>query len=134
MDRVGIVRSAYEAFGRGDLDGALASMSADVVWHQAQGLPHGGVYHGLEAVRSAVFAPLSRDWWSAFDATAEELIDGGDHVVALGRYTGQARHTGRHLDVPFAHVWTFAGDSVVRFVQFVDTAGWNAALAPSPDG
>ena len=47
---------------------------------------------------------------------------------------GEARRTGRALDVPFAHVWTFSGDSVVRFVQFVDTAGWNAALAPGPGG
>jgi ketosteroid isomerase-like protein len=128
MNRIAIVQSAYDAFGEGDLDGALAPFSADVIWHQAEGLPHGGVYHGLEAVREAVFDPLARDWWSAFEANPEELIDGGDHIVALGRYTGEARQTGRPLDVPFAHVWTFSGDSVVRFVQFVDTAGWNAAL------
>lgn len=134
MDRLSIVRSAYDAFAKRDLDGALASFSTEVVWHQAQGLPHGGVYHGIEAVRTAVFDPLSREWWSVFDATPEELIDGGESIVVLGRYTGEARQTGRALDVPFAHVWTFAGDEVVRFVQFVDTAGWNAALAPSDDG
>ena len=40
---VDAVRSSYEAFGRGDLDGALAMMDEDIVWHQAQGLPHGGL-------------------------------------------------------------------------------------------
>lgn len=133
MTRLSIVRSSYDAFAKRDLDGALAPFSLDVVWHQAQGLPHGGIYHGIEAVRAAVFDPLAREWWSEFNATPEELIDGGDHVVALGRYTGQARQTGRSLDVPFAHVWTFDGEKVVRFVQFVDTAGWNAALAPPLD-
>jgi ketosteroid isomerase-like protein len=134
VDRVSIVRSAYDAFAKRDLDGALAPFSPDVVWHQAQGLPHGGIYHGIEAVRAAVFDPLAKEWWSVFEATPEELIDGGESIVALGRYTGEARQTGRALDVPFAHVWTFAGDTVVRFVQFVDTAGWNAALAPSSAG
>ena len=47
------VRSSYEAFARGDLDGALAMMDDDIEWHQAQGLPHGGIYHGLATVRAA---------------------------------------------------------------------------------
>ena len=33
-------------------------MDEDIVWHQAQGLPHGGVYHGMPAVRAAIFDPL----------------------------------------------------------------------------
>jgi hypothetical protein len=124
------VRRAYAAFAAGDLDGALAAMHPQVEWHQAQGLPHGGVYHGLEAVRAAVFDPIWREWWSSFTATPETVIGAGDDVVALGRYQGTARATGRPLDVPFAHVWTFADGRVVRFRQFVDTQGWNDALAP----
>ena len=49
-DHVDIARSSYEAFGRGDLDGALAMMDEAIEWHQAQGLPHGDVYQGLAAV------------------------------------------------------------------------------------
>jgi ketosteroid isomerase-like protein len=124
------VRASYEAFERGDRDGALAAFADDVVWEQAQGLPHGGVYHGLEAVRRNVFDPLDRDWWSAFSAVPQELLEAGSDIVVLGRYTGTARATGRRLDVPFVHVWTFEEGRAVRFRQFLDTAGWNAALAP----
>src|SRR5579872_6199977 len=46
-DNVAIAKGSYEAFGRGDLDGALSMMDDDIEWHQAQGLPHGGVYSGL---------------------------------------------------------------------------------------
>ena len=123
------VRRAYAAFDTGDLDGALASFDPGVEWHQAQGLPHGGVYHGLAAVRAAVFDPIAREWWSTFTAVPETLIDAGDDVVALGRYRGTARATGRTLDVPFAHVWTFVEGRAVRFRQYVDTQGWNDALA-----
>jgi ketosteroid isomerase-like protein len=123
------VKSSYEAFGRGDLDGALAMMDEDIVWHQAQGLPHGGTYHGLAAVRAAIFDPLDEQWWDDFDALPSEFICAGDHVVVLGRYTARAKATGAELDVPFAHVWRFEHGRAVRFNQFTDTRGWTDALA-----
>lgn len=130
MDDAALARAAYAAFARGDRDGALAAFAEDIVWEQAQGLPHGGVYHGLAEVRRNVFDPLDRDWWSAFEATPSEFLPTEDGVVVLGRYTGVARESGRALDVPFVHVWTFAEAKAVRFRQYLDTAGWNAALAP----
>src|SRR5207244_9975655 len=85
-DLEAIVRSSYEAFGRGDLDGALAMMDEEIVWHQAQGLPHGGVYHGLAAVRAAIFDPLDAEWWHDFDATPVESLVGGHHAAVLAPY------------------------------------------------
>ena len=82
--------ASYEAFGRGDLDGALAMMDEGIVWHQAQGLAHGGIYHGLPAVRAAVFDPLDEQWWEDFDAIPSEILGGDDHVVVIGRYTARA--------------------------------------------
>ena len=46
----------------------------------------------------------------------------------LGRYTARAKGSGKPLDVPFAHVWKFAGGKAVRFHQFTDTRGWVEAL------
>jgi ketosteroid isomerase-like protein len=122
------VRSSYEAFGRGDLDGALAMMDDEIEWHQAQGLPHGGIYRGLAAVRAAVFDPLDEEWWEDFRADPDEVIALGEDVVVLGRYTARAKATGAPLDVPFAHVWRFRNGRAVRFHQFTDTRGWVDAL------
>jgi hypothetical protein len=127
-ENLAAVRSSYEAFSRGDLDGALAMMDAGIVWHQAEGLAHGGVYHGLAAVRAAVFDPIDASWWAGFDAAPSELMAGDDHVVAIGRYTAHSQATGKPLDVPFAHVWKFADGKAVRFHQFTDTRSWVAAL------
>jgi ketosteroid isomerase-like protein len=131
VGHVDSVRDAYAAFERGDLEGALAPFSEDVIWEQAQGLPHGGIYRGLDEVRRNVFDPLDRDWWSAFAADAEQLLDAGDDVVVIGRYRGAAKATGKVLDVPFVHVWTFEDGQATRFRQFLDTAGWNDALTPA---
>lgn len=127
-DRAERVRQAYAAFARGDLDRALADMDEDIEWHQAQGLPHGGTYRGLAAVRRAVFDPIEEEWWESFAASPEEVIACGAHVLVLGRYTGRSRRTGARLDVPFAHLWTFRGQRVVRFRQFTDTRGFVEAL------
>jgi ketosteroid isomerase-like protein len=123
-----VVRRSYDAFARGDMDGVLADMHPDIVWHQAQGLPHGGVYEGLEAVRANIFDPLERDWWAEFSAEPEEFLEAGSDVVVLGRYRGVAKGTGRTLDVPFVHVWTLRDEKAVRFRQFLDTRGWVEAL------
>ena len=109
VENVELVRRSYEAFGRGDLDGALAMMDEGIEWHQAQGLPHGGVYQGLAAVRAAIFDPLDEQWWDDFEALPAEIIGSGDHVVVLGRYTARGKRTGAPLDIPFAHVWRFQG-------------------------
>jgi ketosteroid isomerase-like protein len=129
MTAVDIVRRSYEAFALDDLDAVMADMHPDIEWHQAQGLPHGGVYHGLQEVRRAIFDPLDEEWWDEFTATPDEFLVAGGDVVVLGRYRGVAKGTGKRLDVPFVHVWTVEGELAVRFRQFLDTAGWVEALA-----
>ncbi len=123
-------RSSYEAFARGDLDAVVADMHSEIEWHQAQGLPHGGLYRGLDEVRRRVFDPLDEEWWEEFHADPDEFLEAGEHVVVLGRYTGRAKGTGKPLDVPFVHVWSFRAGKAVRFRQFLDTAGWVEALTP----
>jgi uncharacterized protein len=129
MDRVEIVKRSYVAFAAGDMDGVLGDMDPDIVWRQAQGLPHGGTYHGLDEVRRNIFDPLDEEWWDEFSAVPDEFLDAGGEVVVLGRYRGVAKGTGKRLDVPFVHVWTLKGEKAVQFRQFLDTAGWNEALA-----
>jgi uncharacterized protein len=130
MRGIDVVRSAYEAFERGDREGALRACAQDIEWHQAQGLPHGGLYRGVDEVRRHIFDPLDASWWESFSAPPEEFIDAGDTVVVIGRYRGVAKVTRRVLDVPFVHVWTVEDGLCVRFRQFLDTAGWNDALSP----
>lgn len=128
MTSVEIVKRSYDAFARKDLDGVMGDMHPDIEWQQAQGLPHGGTYHGLDAVRRNIFEPLDAEWWSEFSADPDEFLAAGDEVVVIGRYRGLAKETGKRLDVPFVHVWTLQEERAVRFRQFLDTAGWVEAL------
>ncbi len=95
MGNLELVQRSYEAFARDDMDGVVADMHAAIEWHQAQGLPHGGLYRGLDEVRRNVFDPLDADWWDEFSAEPDEFLDAGSEVVVLGRYRGVAKADGQ---------------------------------------
>ena len=73
----------------------MGDMHPEIEWQQAQGLPHGGTYHGLDEVRRNIFDPLDVEWWDEFTAVPDEFLDAGDEVVVLGRYRGVAKETGK---------------------------------------
>jgi len=128
MAPVDIVKRSYVAFARDDLDAVMADMHPDIEWHQAQGLPHGGLYRGLDEVRRNIFDPLDQEWWENFTADPDEFLEAGDQVVVIGRYRGISKETRKQLDVPFVHIWSMSGDKAIRFRQYLDTAGWVDAL------
>jgi len=63
-----------------------------------------------------------------FTAVPSTFIDGGDHVVVLGRYGGTMKSGGGTLDSPFCHVYRFHGDKAVTFQQYTDTAQWTRLM------
>jgi ketosteroid isomerase-like protein len=129
-DAATLARSGYEAFARGDIEGVLALMDDELVWHEAASLPYGGIHLGPQTVLERVFGAIAGDW-DAFSATPERYIDGGDSVVVLGTYRGVHRRSGGQLEVPFAHVWRVHDGRLVEFHQFTDTALWlRAATGP----
>jgi ketosteroid isomerase-like protein len=70
---------------------------------------------------------LAADWddWTAHD---DDYIAAGENVVVLARYTATNKATGRSINVRVAHHFVVRGGLIVRFEQFVDTAGVSAAM------
>jgi ketosteroid isomerase-like protein len=84
-------------------------------------------YVGPQAVGDGVFARLLAAI-DNFTAVPSTFIDGGDHVVVLGRYGGTMKNGGAPLDSPFCHVYRFHGDKVVTFQQYTDTEQWTRLM------
>lgn len=120
MSNLDSVRRAYEAFAKGDIPAVLGFLSPDIEWTEAEGFPYGGTYTGPDAVLSGVFMRLGTEW-DGFAAVPEEFIDGGETVVALGRYSGTYKATGKSFQANFAHVWRIQDGKAIRFTQYVDT-------------
>lgn len=119
---VKLIEGLYGAFAAGDVETVLGCMSPEIVWNEAEGHPYadGNPYIGPEAVLKGVFARCVGEW-DGFAVRIDELIDGGDTVVALGRYLGTYKNTGRSQNTQLVHVWRIADGKVVRFQQYADT-------------
>lgn len=120
MSNLKKIKAVYDAFAKGDIPSALEGLSRDIEWTEAEGFPYAGTYHGPKAVLEGVFMRLGSEW-NGFACVPNEFIDGGDTIVALGKYSGTYKATGKSFEADFAHVWKLSDGKAVRFVQYVDT-------------
>jgi ketosteroid isomerase-like protein len=97
-------------------------MSPDIVWNEADDFPYAdrNPYVGPQAILEGVFGRIGAEW-DGFGAQVEELLDAGDTVVALGRYTGTYKATGKGQDTQFVHVWRVRNGKAVAFQQYANT-------------
>lgn len=120
---IDLIRSVYEAFARGDAGTVLAAFDPQIEWNEAEGFRYAdrNPYVGPAQVAEGVFGRLLAEW-DGFSVVPERYIDGGETVVATGRYRGVFRATGRRLDAQFAHLWTVRDGRIAGFQQYTDTA------------
>jgi ketosteroid isomerase-like protein len=128
---VEVVKRVYAAFAEGDVPAVLGAFADDIEWHEAEGMPYGGIYRGGEAVVQNVFGPISEDV-EGFAVTPEEFMAAGDTVAVVVSYTGTGKVTGKPLDLPVVHVWDIEDGKAVRFRQFADTLKF-ADVVPAAD-
>jgi len=124
MDNVGIMKSLYAAFGRGEIPAVLGAMSPDLRWYQAESNPYrpsGEPWIGPDAVLNNLFMRLG-DEWDGFTVLPKTFHAAGDSVIVEARYNGTFKPTGKQLDAQVCHVWDLKNGKVTRFQQYVDTA------------
>lgn len=124
-----LVEGIYAAFAAGDMAAFTDSLAPDVLWNEAENYPYAdrNPYRGAQDIMEGVFGRTAEDW-NGFSVQINEIVDGGNRVVAMGRYEGTHRQTGKRLDVQAAHVWTIENGKVVRFQQYIDTLGTARAM------
>jgi ketosteroid isomerase-like protein len=125
MSNIDTARSAYEAFGRGDLATLKEMLSDDGTWYTSDELPLGGETQGSEAIIGE-FAQIP-NYWSSFSVDPEEFIDAGDWVVIRG--TQRAGNDSGSFEAPFAHLMKFADGKIVRGEFYSDSAKAAKVLA-----
>jgi ketosteroid isomerase-like protein len=121
-ENVALVRGIYDAFAAGNVPAVLGAMAPGIVWNEAENYPYAdrNPYVGPGAVAEGVFMRIAGEW-DAFSVNMGELLDAGDTVVALGRYTGTCKSTGKALNQQSAHVWRLKDGKAVGFQQYADT-------------
>lgn len=122
-ENVAIIRKLYDAFAAGDVPGVLGAMSPSIVWSEAENFPYadGNPYVGPEAVANGVFMRCGTEW-DGFTVTIDEILDAGETILALGRYSGVYKTTGKAMNAQLAHVWRIKDGKIAQFQQYTDTA------------
>ncbi len=106
-DRVALLRQAYDAFNRRDVDAVLSMLDLDVDWPN---LLDQTTAHGHDAVRA---------YWArqfqAIDPHVEptEFAQRGEQVVVLVHQVVRDRHGNPLRDSHVAHVYTFRGERIL---------------------
>jgi ketosteroid isomerase-like protein len=96
----------------------LAHVAApDIVWREDPGWPDRAVVTGIDAIRELL---IDRVESTAFGITIDELVDGGDRVLALLRWTAHGRSSGAEADLEVAIVTTFSSGKVSEVDFFLD--------------
>jgi ketosteroid isomerase-like protein len=124
MGNVEIIRDLYEAFGRGDIEGVLATFDPQIQWREAEGSPFqpdGSAWIGAAAITENGFAKIGTDW-DEFSVSAKAFHDAGDVVVVQARETGRYKATGMSVNAQACHVWNLRDGKVTSFQEYVDTA------------
>jgi ketosteroid isomerase-like protein len=108
----------------------FAAMDPAIEWNEAEGtgMADRNPYVGPQAVGQEVFGQMLAAI-DNFTVAPSTFIDGGEHVVVIGRYGGTMKNGGAALNAPFCHVYRFRGDKIVMFQQYTDTAQWNRSMA-----
>ncbi len=121
-ENVEILRGAYAAFGRGDMEGVTDTWETDIEFTgpNSSRMPGAGPHRGKEEV-ARVFSGM-RDRWEGLVLSPDEFVEQAGTVVVLGHMEGRARATGTDVKVPFVHVWRMREGKVRRGQALTDTA------------
>jgi uncharacterized protein len=126
QNNIQVVQAHLAAFGRGDIDAALAAVAEEVDWQSpATRTPNGLMpWSAIRRTRAEVGqfladlgAHTEPEAFEIFAITAQ-----GDRVVLEGRNRGRARSTGRSYEHDWVMVLTVQDGLIVRARHYYDTA------------
>jgi ketosteroid isomerase-like protein len=120
-ENVEMVRRAFEAFNRGDLDSAVADIAPDCEYIPSGGIPDADdVYRGPEGYKR--FIRWLRDEFDDARVEAHEFIETDDQVVVSLTNRGRGRQSGVEVSWHVWQVWAIRDAKVVRGQGFMSRA------------
>jgi uncharacterized protein len=123
-DNVEVVRAAYRAFMKGDLQGLGEYFAEQIEWETPDSLPLGGAVRGRDSVL-ANFAQIPQVW-SEFSVEPDEYIDAGEHVVVRG--VQRAVGPGGSSQSRYLHLCELRDGKIVRGEYIADSVRSQRAL------
>ena len=115
-ERERVIRDAYAAFMRGDLETALASFAPQATLTNPDYAVEGGVRSGREQVRAGLQSLHDDFEYSLLEL--EEIVEGPEGVLVVVRFEARGKVSGAPVDDRFVHVLRMRGTEVLDFAWF----------------
>ena len=128
---VEIMRHAYDAYSRGDLDGAVAAFAPDCEYVASGAVPgSSSVYQGPEGYKR-LLASFNEEF-DGVQADLHELIDADDQVVVSATLRGRGKQSGAMTGWDIWQVWTLREGRVIYGQGFLSREQALEAAGLSP--
>ena len=116
------VRRSNKALNDGDLDGALEIWDPHAVYYELPGTPldTAEVLRGLDQIRASLMSYIAE--FPDFHSEIDELLDAGDKVVGMQRWTGTGGGSGLSVELEEVMVLTFENGKVIEGKIYPDRA------------
>lgn len=119
QENVEVVRDAFDAFTRGDIEGVLRRCDEDIVITQPPELPgvspqqrgHSGVFEA--------FAIWPEQWDDYSIEISRIVADPGEHVVVATRQRGRGKQSQVNVEVEMTFVFTVRDRRIVEWRLFM---------------
>jgi uncharacterized protein len=123
------IREAYEAFGRGDVDGFLRACTDDFTFHVPGSGGIAGVYAGKPGIYELARTAMDLTG-GTFQEEVEDVLANDRHAVVLARH--RFTRGGAAKDYRTAHVYEIAAGKLAHcYEQPRDLASFDDAWGPS---
>jgi ketosteroid isomerase-like protein len=115
-ENVEFVRNVFAMIDRGDAQ-AWDLLPADFVIDLSRRLIDPVVLRGADEMR-AFYRDLDATWADGAGVEVKELIDAGDKVLVLIRFSGRGKTSGAEVEALVWNLWTFRDGEPVRWTYF----------------
>jgi ketosteroid isomerase-like protein len=118
QENVEIVRDAFDAFSRDDIEGVLRLCHENIVITQPPELPgatpqqhgHSGVLEAFE---------IWPEQWDDYRIEILGIADHGDHVLVTTRQRGRGKQSGIQVEMEIAFVFSVQNEKIVEMKIFM---------------
>jgi uncharacterized protein len=113
MSRRDFCETFLAALSRGDFDALGGMLAADFVVHEAEGLPYGGDYHGVEGWRALSEAIVAT--WGGFRVTRTDFYGETENSLVVRLFIkGRSRKNGTPFESSVLELWQFDDGGLLR--------------------
>ena len=115
-----VIEKMFSAFGNGDVEGFLETVSTDTVWiyHGTQIIPKVR-YEGIEGARRFISNILNNTEIINFEP--QQFICEGNLVVVLGQEHQRVKKSGKELKQKWVQIYTVENNLISKMEEFASS-------------